>query len=455
MTADKNILVLGAGKSSGILIKYLLEHLSEMGYKTIVADLDLKAAQDKIKNNPNGKAVELSANDFNKITELIDISEVIISMLPATMHLKIAEICLDKKKHLVTASYKSPEMDKLDAACKEKGLIFLNECGLDPGIDHMSAMQVIDKIKSEGGEFKGFETFTGGLLANGQNPNPWNYKFTWNPKNVITGGQGVVHFIQEGRFKYIPYHRLFNRTEIIKIPGYGEFEGYANRDSLKYRAIYGLENIPTIYRGTLRRPGFCKSWNVFVQLGATDDTYEMQDVENMTHRDFINSFLAYNPYDSVELKLAHYLRLELDGVEMRNLKWVGVFKDTPVGLKSGTPAKILQHILEKKWTLNPEDKDMIVMWHKFDYITEGVKRQMQSSLVIEGKDAENTAMAFTVGMPVGIATKLILQGKIKEKGVQLPIKPHWYNPILKELQQQGLHMQEWMVVPHLQNEDDF
>jgi len=357
-------------------------------------------------------------------------------MLPARFHISIAKVCLKLAKHLVTASYVNDEMRALDEEAKSKGLVFLNECGLDPGIDHMSAMQVIDKIRSDGNELIGFESFTGGLLAPTEEENPWKYKFTWNPRNVVLAGQGVVKFIQKGRYKFIPYHRLFRRTEIVHIPKYGEFEGYGNRDSLQYLDVYNLRGIKTLYRGTFRRPGFSKAWNIFVQLGATDDSYNMEDVENMTHRQFINSFLSYNPGDSVELKLAHYLKLDMNGEIMHKLKWVGVFSEELVGIKEGTPAKILETILRKKWTLDKQDIDMIVMRHKFNYIDKSNNNretEIHSTIVAVGENNVHTAMSKTVGLPLGIATKLILENKVQTKGVLIPIIKELYEPILKEL----------------------
>lgn len=440
----ESVLVLGAGKSSKALIDYLLEHLPD-AYRLLVADIDLSAAQKRIDDHRKGEAIQIHQDDKQQLKTIIAKSKVVISMLPAQMHDKVAELCLDENTHLLTASYCSPAIKALDEEVKKRNLIFLVECGLDPGIDHMSAMKTMHEIKSKGAKIIGFETFTGGLLAPGQEVNPWGYKFTWNPRNVVISEQGVVKFIQEGRYKYIPYHRVFRRTEVIEIPEYGTFEGYANRDSLKYREIYGLKEIPTIYRGTLRRPGFCKSWDVFVQLGVTDDTYQVEGVEKMTHRDFINSFLFYHPTDSVELKLAHYMRLDLDSIEMRNLEWLDIFKDIPVGLKAGTPAQILQHILEKKWTVQPHEKDMIIMWHKFDFLLKGEKRQMQSALAFRGKGGEDTAMSNTVGLPLAIATLFILDGKFKSRGVLIPVLPEIYESILEKLSEFGMHLQEWEV----------
>jgi saccharopine dehydrogenase-like NADP-dependent oxidoreductase len=251
-----------------------------------------------------------------------------------------------------------------------------------------------------------------------------------------------VKFIQEGRFKYIPYHKVFRRTEVIHIPGHGYFEGYANRDSLKYIDSYELHDIQTLYRGTLRRPGFCKAWDLFIQLGATDDSFKMEKVNEMTHRQFINSFLYFNPHDSVELKLAHYLNIDMESEEMYKLKWLGLFDDELVGLKEGTPAQILEHILKKKWTPRKDEKDMIVMWHKFDFKEGDRAREIQAHMVVVGDDANNTAMAKTVGLPLGVAAKMILTGQIQLSGVQIPTRREVYKPVLKELEQMGFEFSE-------------
>ena len=437
------ILVLGAGRSATSLITYLLKASEANDWKVTVADYALQLAQEKIGDHANAEAVAFNINNESERDALVSDHDVVISMLPARFHVAVAEACLDFDKHLITASYVSEDMKALHEQAEEKGLLFLNECGLDPGIDHMSAKKVIDMIREKGFDLRAFESFTGGLLA--PNPavdNPWQYKFTWNPRNVVLAGQGTVKFIQEGRYKYIPYHKLFRRIEMIHIPGHGYFEGYANRDSLLYLDVYGLRGIKTLYRGTLRKPGFCKAWNIFVTLGATDDSYLMEGVKNMTHRQFINSFLSYNPNDSVELKLAHYLGLDLDGPEMHKLRWLGLFDETPVGLQKGTPAQLLEHILKKKWTIEPDEKDQIVMWHLFDYEDGDKIKRVRSAMVATGEDAAETAMSKTVGLPLGIATKLLLQGKIQARGVCIPITPEFYNPILDELEALGFHFIE-------------
>ena len=437
------ILVLGAGRSATSLIEYLLANAEAYDWQVTVADYALQLATEKVKAADRGKAIAFNINDETQRDETIGESDVVISMLPARFHPLVAEACLKLGKHLLTASYVSEDMQALDGQAREKGLLFLNECGLDPGIDHMSAKKVIDRVRDNGFELCAFESFTGGLLApNPAEDNPWEYKFTWNPRNVVLAGQGTVKFIQEGRYKYIPYHKLFKRAEMIHIPGYGYFEGYANRDSLVYMEVYGLQGIKTLYRGTLRRPGYCKAWDIFVQLGATDDSYMMEGVGTMTHRQFINSFLTYNPQDSVELKLAHYMNIEAESAEMHKLKWLGVFDEELVGLQKGTPAQVLEHILKKKWTIREDEKDQIVMWHLFDYIDGGQVKRIRSAMVADGDDAVNTAMAKTVGLPLGIATKLLLQGKLEARGVQIPITEEFYEPILKELETLGFQFIE-------------
>ena len=295
-----------------------------------------------------------------------------------------------------------------------------------------------------------FESFTGGLVAPESDNNLWNYKFTWNPRNVVTAGQGgAAMFIQEGTYKYIPFHKLFRRTEFLHINGSGKFEAYPNRDSLKYRSIYGLKDIKTMYRGTIRKVGFSRAWNVFVQLGMTDDTYTIEDSENMSYRDFTNLFLAYSPTDSVELKLRSYLKIDQDDVMWEKLLELDIFNPKKkIGLKNATPAQILQKILSDKWTLSKDDKDMIIMHHIFGYELDGKKQQIESSLVVYGENQTYTAMAKTVGLPVAIATLKILNGEINTAGVQRPISKEIYEPILNELKDFGISFKE-KEVPYL------
>lgn len=432
----------GAGKSAYVLVNYLLQNTEKEQWQITIADKFPDSVK-KLFSHQKLSIIQFSVENEALRDELITKSDVVISILPAAMHTQIAEACLKIKKHLLTPSYISPQMQQMHEDVKNAGLIFLNELGLDPGIDHMSAMRIIDELKSKGYTINAFESFTGGLIAPESDTNPWHYKFTWNPRNVILAGQGgAVKFLHNGKYKYIPYHKLFDRTELINIDGYGEFEGIANRDSLKYIDIYGLKGVKTMYRGTLRRPPFSKAWHMLVQLGATDDSYIMEDSENMTYRDFINSFLKYRVGDSVELKLAYYLHKDVDSDAMKLLEWAGFFKREKIGLKNATPAQILQHRFEQKWKMEPGDKDMTVMWHLFEYEKGDSNIRLESSMVVVGEDSFNTAMAKTVGLPIGIATKLILNDKIKSKGVLMPTLPEIYNPILDELEQHGIKFSE-------------
>lgn len=432
----RNILIIGAGKSTSSLIRYLSEKSRTENLNLVVADKSIDIAKQMIHGFENTEALELDIFNTEDRKKAIQNATIVISMLPARFHIEVAKDCLAFGKNMVTASYVSEDMQKLDEDVKAKGLTFMNEIGVDPGIDHMSAMKVIDEIKHNGGKILMFESFTGGLVAPESDDNLWNYKFTWNPRNVVVAGQGgAAEFIQEGKYKYIPYQRLFRRTEFLEVPGYGRFEGLANRNSLAYRSVYGLEDIKTIYRGTLRRVGFSRAWNVFVQLGMTDDTYTLQNSEQMSYRDFVNSFLPYSPYDSVELKLRHALKLDQDDLLWDKLVELDLFNATKkIGLKNATPAQALQKILEEKWTLKPEDKDMIVMYHKFGYEMNGEKKQIDSTMVSIGENQKYTAMAKTVGIPVGIACLKILNEEITMPGVLRPIHKEIYEPVLKELE---------------------
>lgn len=440
----RKILVIGSGKSTSYLIKYLLDKSTTENLFITIGDLTIALAKKLIGKHKNAKAIILDVFNDTQRSEAIKNADIVISMLPARYHINVAKDCVLHAKHMVTASYIGPEMQAMDNDAKSRGLIFMNEIGVDPGIDHMSAMYVIDKIRSKGGNMILFESFTGGLVAPESDNNLWNYKFTWNPRNVVVAGQGgAAKFLQEGTYKYIPYHRLFRRTEFLEVDGFGRFEVYANRDSLKYQSVYGLESIKTLYRGTMRRVGFSRAWHIFVTLGMTDDSYIIEDSENMSYRDFVNAFLPYSPSDSVELKLRHALKIDQDDIVWDKLIELDIFNAKKmVDLKKATPAEILQKILMDSWTLNENDKDMLVMYHKFGYEKAGKNFQIDATMVTIGEDQVYTAMAKTVGLPVAIATLAILNGKIKTPGVQIPITKEVYQPILKELENYGITFHE-------------
>ncbi|HEY3389032.1 MAG TPA: saccharopine dehydrogenase C-terminal domain-containing protein [Prolixibacteraceae bacterium] len=442
----KNILIIGAGLASSALIRYIESNAKKFEWHLTVGDKNMDLANQK--TDYLTKAISFDVFDGGQLDAEVEKADVVISMLPAKFHPLVAKSCLRFSRSLITASYESNEMKAMDAEAKAKGVLLLNEMGLDPGIDHMSAMKMLDRLKEEGHTLTSFESFTGGLVAPQSDDNPWHYKFSWAPMNVVLAGQeGPAKFIQCGKFKYIPYTRLFRRTEFIDIEGYGRFEGYANRDSLKYLEKYNLQGIPTIYRGTLRRPGYSKAWDVFVQLGATDNSYVMENSENLTHREFINSFLYYHPTDSVQVKLYRMMHIDQDSEIVHMLEWLGIFSDEKVGLKNATPAQILQDILSKKWKLQPDDKDMIVMWHKISYLEKDSQREVEltSSMGVIGEDPNYTAMAKTVGLPLGIAAKLYLTGQIGLTGAHIPTCKEIYEPVLKELEEFGIRFSEKVI----------
>ncbi|MGV3632046.1 MAG: saccharopine dehydrogenase C-terminal domain-containing protein [Bacteroidota bacterium] len=434
----RTILVLGAGLSSSSLIRYLLQNAPEHNWQVRITDQNLETVKQKINGNPHGIALSFNATISSERLPEIEKADLVISMLPARFHVEVARDCIALKKNIITPSYVSPEMRALDAEAKAAGIIILNEIGVDPGIDHMSAMKIIDEIRAEGGLVTSFKSYCGGLISPESDDNPWNYKFTWNPRNVVLAGQGAAaRYIEKGEYKHIPYQQVFERLDHIHIPHYGSFEGYANRDSLSYRSVYGLDEIPTIFRGTLRKAGFCKAWDVFVQLGMTDDSYAMEQAETLTARNYLNAFLPYDDVLTVEQKLQRFLGDDSEIFD--KISWLGFFDNNGIiGFKDATPAQLLEKILVPKWALKPGDRDMLVMYHEFFYELEGEKHKITSSMVNLGEDQVYTSMSNTVGLPVAIAAKMILTGALSLKGVQIPVLPEMYNPILDELSTFGI-----------------
>lgn len=433
----KNILIIGAGLSSTDLIHYLLKQSEKYNWHITVGDMSLETAQKKVGVHPNGTALRFNLKDLEQRASEISAADIVISMVPASMHIIVAKECLKYKKHLLTPSYVSEEMMELHEEAKELGISFLNELGVDPGLDHMSAMKIIDQISKEGGKLLSFKSFCGGLVAPSCDDNPWNYKFSWNPRNVVVAGQGIAQYKEGGHYKYIPYNHLFNNLIQTEIEGYGEFEVYANRDSLQYIDLYGLGDIPTIMRGTMRRPGYSEAWNVLVQLGCTDDSYSMKNSHQLTNREYLNSFLPENA-NTTENNLCEFVGIDPNSEIMKKLVWLGIFSDEISGIKDATPAMILQRILEKKWGLGPNDRDLLVMQHQFEYENTGMKKRIISSMTFEGNDKDHTAMSYTVGTPLAIATKLLATDKIKMPGVHIPTMPEIYEPVLRELEILGV-----------------
>jgi saccharopine dehydrogenase (NADP+, L-glutamate forming) len=440
----RKILVLGAGKSSWHLIQYLLHHANEQNWQVTVADASLQMAQSKTQNHPASIAISLDIHNDSIVNNHIQESDIIISLLPPSLHINVAKICLNAKKNLVTASYISDLMKDLNHDVSNNGLIFLNECGLDPGIDHMSAMKIIHKLERDGAHISSFKSFTGGLISPESNNNPWGYKFTWNPKNVILAGQGTAVYRHNLHQKHIPYYRLFSQTEKILIPDTGEFEGYANRNSISYIDTYNLNNVDTLLRGTLRYPGFCAAWNLFVHLGITDDSYKINTTA-LTYHDWIASYLPDNDKPILQNLQKQFNYLQLSSVDWDRVVWTGILEKTPIPAGISTPAEILLNLLESKWKLQHGDLDLVVMQHIFEFTLNNKKHKLYSSLSVKGDNEHATAMSKTVGLPMAIAAKLILNDQLKTKGVVIPVTPDIYNPVLNELANYGINFKDTLV----------
>lgn len=438
------ILIFGAGKSATYLIDFLADSCRDGKRKLLVADLNPTVAAAKLKGRAHTEALGVDLQQEDSRLTLIRQADVVISMLPVGLHPILAADCLKLGVHFFTASYETETLRAMRGEIEEKGLLFLNECGLDPGIDHLSAMKIIHEVKSRGEEIRSFTSYCGGLLAPESEDNPWKYKFTWNPRNVVLAGQGISRFLDHGEVKLVPYQQLFKRVERIHVPGLGDFEGYPNRDSLNYQTIYGLELVDTLVRGTLRRAGFCKAWDVFVQLGMTDNTASLSLPFGSTYRHYFNTFLPWSDKLTLEEKLVEYLP-NLDFPTFEKLQWLGFFEDLPLPKTKGSPAELLQAILEQQWVLQPDDRDMIVMQHQVEIQSEKGTKQLVASMVLEGQDSVYTAMAKTVGLPLAIATDLFLKGEIVLRGLHLPVVPELYLPILKALEKEGIRFDERMI----------
>ena len=439
------ILVIGAGRSTVSLIDYLLKNSTTYDWRITVADVDIKLAQDKVLGQANGSAISFDIKNEEKRRAVIADHDFIISMLPAFMHGDVARDCVEFGKHMATASYVSADMLALDKEAKSKNILLLNECGLDPGIDHSSAMKLIDEIKHQGGEIVSFKSYCGGLVAPESNDNPWGYKFSWNPRNVILAGQGTAQYLSDGELKFLPYNRLYSETNVIEMAGYGKFDAYANRDSIGYIDSYGLNNIKTMIRGTLRQHGYCKAWNVFVKLGLTDDSSKITHSNKLTYSSLLASFL---PPDKADLKerLKSFVGSTWDAEIEKKMDYLELFSNKKIELPEGTPAQLLQALLEEKWKLKPNDKDMIVMQHEFEYSLPGRSNQkLNSSLVVLGKDQNHTGMALTVGLPLAITVKNFLTKQFNLTGVQIPTKKEIYLPLLKELEENKIIFTEKII----------
>lgn len=423
----KTILLFGAGKSATVLIKYLVKESEINNWKFIVADANKEMILAKTHNSKYAEAVQLDITDDDVREKLIQRAHVVISMMPPALHFLIAKDCVEWRKHLLTASYLDDKMKSLRDEINHRKLLFLCEMGLDPGIDHMSAMKIIDDIKSKGGTITSFKSHCGGLVAPESDDNPWHYKISWNPRNVVLAGNAGAIYKENGETKEVAYEHLFDEANKVNVDGLDELAFYPNRDSLSYIPVYKLQDAATFIRTTLRYPAFFTGWDAIVDAGLTDATTAI-----------VATGLTFKKWSEPVLPF-------VNGQNKNMLEFLGLFDEQPVPATATSSADILQYLLETKLAMQPTDKDMIVMLHEFEYELNGEQKKLQSSLVVKGEDSMHTAMAKTVGLPLGIAAKIILNGTLTLTGLHIPIVKEIYEPVLEELEHEHVKFKETEV----------
>jgi len=426
----KKILVLGAGMVAGPLVRYLLNH----GYGLTVTSLVLEDAVKLVDGHPDGRPMTLDLSDEATLGGLVADHDLIISLVPYTFHPLVARHCLEHGRNLVTASYVSPEMEALDQAAKEQDLVFLNEIGLDPGIDHMSAMRIIDDVQARGGEIHHFRSYCGGLPAPEAVDNPFGYKFSWAPRGVLMASRNGARYWRDSHVVEVEPTRLFRDMHLLQVPGAGDFEAYPNRDSLAYRDIYRLgENVRTIFRGTLRNIGWCDTLYHYGQIGLLDDA--PRDCAGQTRADYMRGLLGAGPDENLKTAAAAKMGLPVDSLPPGNLAWLGLLGNHPVGHDSVSPLDLLGDVMLEKLILADGERDLVALFHEFKayFPAEDRSERITSTLVDYGVPHGDSAMSRTVSLPAAIAARLILDGKITARGVLRPVVPEIYNPVLDEL----------------------
>ncbi|MEP6628061.1 MAG: saccharopine dehydrogenase C-terminal domain-containing protein [Ginsengibacter sp.] len=439
----KSILLFGAGKSATCLIDYLNKCCDQNDWNMLVCDADLSLAQSKIKDFSSSLALAVDVSDAEKRAELISEADMVISMLPAALHFLVATDCVRLSKNLLTASYLDDNIRSLKSEIEEKGLLFLGEMGLDPGIDHMSAMKLINKVKKDGGEIYSFKSHCGGLVSPESDDNPWHYKITWNPANVVMAGSSGAVYIDNGETVRLPYSKIFDDdNNSVDVPGLFPLAWYANRDSLPYVETYQLQEVKTFIRTTLRYPAFCRGWNKLIKLGLTEKDDQQQIQQCHTYSDWFNLKKKALFSENID-KLNEEAFFNEEFTEQLDFIWLRNEENIPSGFTNS--AALLQHCLEEFLVMNHHDKDMIIMMHEVEYSIDGRNKKIRTSLIVEGEDAVHTAMSKTVGLPLGIAAKLILEDKIKLTGLHIPVIEEIYEPVLRELELNDIRFNEELI----------
>jgi len=432
------VLILGAGLVAGPLVKYLLD---QPDFSVVVADVEVARARKLVAGHPRGQAEFLDISDKAALAAAIGRADLVVSMVPYTFHPVVASLAIEQGKSMITASYVSPAMRELDARAREKGVLLLNELGLDPGIDHMEAMRIIHEVHDSGGQVLAFTSYCGGLPAPEANTNPFGYKFSWSPRGVLLASKNSARFLKDGQIVSIPAEDLFARPEIIPIPGLGAFEGYPNRDSVPYRDIYGIPEALSIFRGTLRYPGWCATLKKMVELGLLDDT--AKDRTGSTFLGLMRELSQGAPGEDVRAAVARRLDLDAGSAIMPRLEWLGLFEERKLPAENGSALDNLAALMIEKLVYGGGERDMIVLQHEFLARTgSGRSERIVSTLIDYGIPGGDSSMSRTVGLPAAIAARLVLEGKIRMTGVHVPVHPDIYGPILEELGTLGVRFAE-------------
>ena len=423
----KKILLFGAGKSATCLIDYLASEAAKQYWQIKVADGNFALASEKIAGYDHALAVQVDVSDEMDRNELIEEADIVISMLPPHLHILVAQNCVAVGRSLLTASYIDDDIRKLEPEINKKGLLFLCEMGLDPGIDHMSAMQLIHRIRGQSGKITSFYSHCGGLVAPESDDNPWHYKISWNSRNIALAGKAGAAYILNKEVVHLPYSAaLFDAGRKVQVPGYGEYAWYPNRDSIAYSRLYELEEANTFIRSTLRHPDFCKGWKKIVELELTKEAKQF-NTDELTYREVLEWHLQQKGNET-----------SITEKERQLLDYLGLYDDVKINHGLCSAADIIQLAIQQKLRLLPGDKDLIVMMHEIGFELTSGAQKIRSFLVAKGEDNKRTAMAKTVGLPLGIATKLILEDKIDVRGLHIPILPEIYEPVLAELKKEGI-----------------
>ncbi len=434
----KKVLILGAGMVSRPMVRYLFD---KTDYQVTMASRTVSKAEKIIDGHPNGTAIALDVSDENLLEKLVSESDLTVSLLPYAFHVKVAKLCIKHKKQMVTTSYVSDEMKALDDEAKNAGILVLNESGLDPGIDHMSAMRVIHNVAEKGGKIVSFKSSTGALPSHEANNNPFGYKFSWAPRGVLLASKNPSRWLEDGKEKNYPGEQLFENYYIQDVQGVGSFENYPNRNSVPYKDIYGLKDAKTVYRGTFRMPGWCETMRKIVALGWLSDE-PVNDFTGKTYGDLTRHLIGVNSNENLPKATAAFLGLETYSTVIKRLEWLGLFGDEPLPENKDNPLDYLNVITLKKMLLGEGERDMIVMHHEFIAEYPSKKEYITSTLVNYGIPNGDSSIARTVALPAAIAVKMILEGKIDITGVHIPVIPEIYNPILDELEGMGIKFKE-------------